>query len=92
MYVCMYVCASMNSKVFVAGGWSSIDFYRQDTEAYNPSTNEWQLMAELTIPRFSSSMVCFEGRLFVFGGTTYTERDGMIRALTVEMFHPESNV
>ena len=84
--------ASMNSKVFVAGGWSSIDFYRQDTEAYNPSTNEWQLMAELTIPRFSSSMVCFEGRLFVFGGTTYTERDGMIRALTVEMFHPESNV
>ena len=84
--------ASMNSKVFIAGGWSSIDFYLQNTEAYNPSTNEWQLMAELTIPRFSSSMVCFEGRLFVFGGTTYTERDGMIRALTVEMFHPESNV
>ena len=84
--------ASMNSKVFIAGGWSSIDFYLQNTEAYNPSTNEWQLMAELTIPRFGSSMVCFEGRLFVFGGTTYTDRDRMIRALTVEVFHPESNV
>lgn len=33
--------ASMNSKVFIAGGWSSIDFYLQNTEAYNPSTNEW---------------------------------------------------
>ena len=83
--------AAMNSKVFIAGGWNSRNRYVLLSEAFNLSTNEWQLIANLTIPRFNSSMVCFEGRLYVLGGITSVKGEGRIRTLAVEVFDSEIN-
>ena len=83
--------AAMNGKVFIAGGQRSRKHYILISEVYDPSSNEWQCMTNLTLPHFNASMVCFEGILFVLGGTTYTTSDGRTRTLKVEMFDPGIN-
>ena len=83
--------AAMNSKVFIAGGWNSRNRYILLSEAFNLSTNEWHVIANLTIPRFNSSMVCFEGRLYVLGGITSVKGEGRIRTSAVEVFDSEVN-
>ena len=80
---------AMNGKVFTAGGYGIGYNLLSSCEVYNPTTNEWQLMPSLKVPRCNASMVCFEERLYVLGGYTYTGR--FIRALTVEVFESERN-
>ena len=81
--------AVMNDKIYVAGG---IQMREQrcrllnTCEVYDPSTNEWHLMAELCVPRHSASMVCFNGALYVIGGVKFTGRE-----LSVEVFDSETN-
>ncbi|KAM7449341.1 hypothetical protein ABFA07_002717 [Porites harrisoni] len=87
--------AAMNDKIYIAGGQSS-SAYRglSSCEVYNPVTNEWQLMPGLKVPRYSASMVCFAGQLYVLGGTTITQRGvytQSTRALGVETFDFERN-
>ena len=41
----------------------------QTCEMYNISTNEWQLIGSLNVPRLNGSMVCLKGTLYVLGGT-----------------------
>lgn len=87
--------AAMNDKIYIAGGQSS-SAYRglSSCEVYNPATNEWQLMPGLKVPRYSASMVCFAGQLYVLGGTTITQRGvytQSTRALGVETFDFERN-
>ena len=85
--------AAMNDKVYIAGGLSSSNYEGLSScEVYNPATNEWQLMPGLKVPRYSASMVCFTGQLYVLGGTTITQRSHVhLRALGVEMFDFERN-
>ena len=85
--------AAMNDKVYIAGGLSSSNYEGLSScEVYNPATNEWQLMPGLKVPRYSASMVCFTGQLYVLGGTTITQRSHVhVRALGVEMFDFERN-
>ena len=83
--------AAMNRKLFTAGGWNSRNRYNLYSEVFNASTNEWQLIANLTIPRFNSSMVCFDGRLYVLGGITSVKGEGRIRTLAVQVFYSEIN-
>ena len=87
--------AAMNDKIYIAGGQSS-SAYRglSSCEVYNPATNEWQLMPGLKVPRYSASMVCFAGQLYVLGGTTVTQGGvytQSTRALGVETFDFERN-
>ena len=60
-------------------------------EVYNPSTNEWQRMGNLCVPRHSASMVCFSGRMYVIGGLKNTSKHYTTRELSVEMFDSETN-
>ena len=85
--------AAMNDKVYIAGGLSSSNYEGLSScEVYNPATNEWQLMPGLKVPRYSASMVCFTGQLYVLGGTTITQRSHVhVRPLGVEMFDFERN-
>ena len=85
--------AAMNGKIYIAGGTKSIWPYDvfSSCEVYNPATNEWQLMPSLKVPRHSASMVHFQGRLYVLGGTSVTVGCPPRRALTVEMFDSERN-
>ena len=84
----------MNGKIYVAGG---IQMTEQSCkllttcEVYDTSTNEWQLMASLQIPRHSASMVFFKGALYVIGGLKNTNNKSTARELSVEMFDCETN-
>ena len=86
--------AVMNDKIYVAGG---IQMREQrcrllnTCEVYDPSTNEWHLMAELCVPRHSASMVCFNGALYVIGGLKNTSNQVATRELSVEMFDSETS-
>ena len=85
--------AVMNDKIYVAGG---IQMREQrcrllnTCEVYDPSTNEWHLMADLCVPRHSASMVCFKGALYVIGGLKNTNDEVATRELSVEMFDSET--
>ena len=86
--------AAKNDKIYIAGGQSSSSYTCRrlsSCEVYNPATNEWQLMPSLNVPRYSASMVCFAGQLYVLGGIEITQRGVHKRALGVEMFDFESN-
>ena len=85
--------AAMNGKIYIAGGHSINSYFKllSSCEVYNSATNEWQVMPSLKVPRHSASMVCFQGRLYVLGGTSVTDGCSYTRALTVEMFDSERN-
>ena len=78
--------AAMNGKIYVAGGKQELHVGNSDLascEVYDPSTDEWQVMPSLNVPRYSASMVCFKGALYVVGGMKSVSECG---ELLVEMF------
>ena len=59
-------------KIFLAGGRQpghgrGIGECLNTCEMYNISTNEWQLIGSLELPRVYGSMVCLKGTLYVLG-------------------------
>ena len=83
--------AAMNGKIYVAGGLQrngQICRALKTCEVYNPSTDEWQVIPSLTVPRHSASMVCFKGALYVIGGMKDSLKS---RELSVEMFDSDAN-
>lgn len=78
----------MNDKIYVAGGIRTRhrSGLLDSCEVYDPSTDEWHLIASLCEPRHSASMVCFNGALYVIGGLKFTDRE-----LSVEVFDSETN-
>ena len=95
--------AAMNGKIYVAGGkqWDENllgERVLASCEVYDPSTDEWQVMPSLNVPRYSASMVCFKGALYVVGGLKSIGRS-KCGELSVEMFdsgvnewHKKSNI
>ena len=86
--------AAMNDKIYVAGGIQLREqrcILLNTCEVYDPSTNEWHLMAELCVPRHSASMVCFKEALYVIGGLKNTNNQVVTRELSVEMFDSETS-
>ena len=55
------------NKIFVAGGLRN-GTQLKACEICNISTNEWQLVANLNVPRCYGSMVCLNGKLYALGG------------------------
>ena len=81
--------AATNGKIYVAGGLQMKDGNPRalkSCEVYDPSTDEWQLIPNLKVPRYSANMVCFNGVLYVFGGLS----DKHSRELSVEVYDSES--
>ena len=86
--------AAMNDKIYVAGGIQMREqrcILLNTCEVYDPSTNEWHLMAGLCVPRHSASMVCFKEALYVIGGLKNTNNQVVTRELSVEMFDSETS-
>ena len=82
--------AALNGKIYVAGGMQRCEQFCRvlnTCEMYEPSTDKWQLMPSLNVPRHSASMVCFEGALYVLGGL----KDKHTRELSVEMYDFETS-
>ena len=88
--------AAMNDKVYVAGGKQRDptlligERVLASCEIYDPSTDEWQVMQSLCVPRYSASMVCFKGALYVVGGLKNTAKS-KCGELSVEMFDSDVN-
>ena len=83
--------AAMNEKIYVAGGLQKDDGNLRalnTCEVYSPSTDEWQVIPSLKVPRHSASMVCFKGTLYVIGGMKDSRKS---RELSVEMFDSDAN-
>ena len=83
--------AAMNGKIYVAGGMQKngeICTVLNTCEVYDPSTNEWQVMPNLEMPRCFASMVCFEEALYIIAGL---KDDSKSRELSVETFDSEKN-
>ena len=96
--------AAMNGKIYVAGGKQRDvtlpigERVLESCEIYDPSKDEWQVMPSLNVPRYSASMVCFKGALYVVGGLKNTAWS-KCGELSVEMFdssvnewHKKSNI
>ena len=86
---------AMNGKIYIAGGMQTDEeicrvLVNDTCEMYDPSTNEWQMMPSLNIPRHSSSMVCFQEALYVVGGLKNKNKHS--RELSVEVFDFMTNV
>ena len=60
--------ATANGKVYIAGGIGAGHSVLKSCEVYNETTNEWQFIARLTVPRYCGSMMCVEDTLYVLGG------------------------
>ena len=56
-------------KIFLAGGRKNWGSRLRTCEIFNISTNEWQLIGSLKVPRVDGSMMCLKGTLYVLGGT-----------------------
>ena len=82
---CAFGVATEN-KIFVTGGLRN-GTRLKTCEIYNISTNEWQLVANLNVPRFHGSMVCLNGKLYVLGGVNYRNQG----ELSVECFDPAND-
>ena len=83
--------AAMNGKIYVAGGMQENGFMHtvlSTCEVYNPSTNEWQMIPSLNVPRHSASMVCFKGALYVVGGSKSSRKS---TELSMEMYDSGEN-
>ena len=61
-------------KIFVAGGEGRGNKQLKSCEVYNISTNEWQFIGILNVPRSWGSMVCVNGTLYVLGGSQQYQR------------------
>ena len=57
-------------------------------EVYNISTNEWQFIGSLNVPRLWGNMVCVNGTLYVLGGSQSVCRS----EYTVESYNPRENL
>ena len=71
-------------KIFVAGGREDWTSCLETCEIFNISTNEWQFIGSLKVPREDGSMVCLKGTLYVLGGINVYERS----ELSVECYDP----
>ena len=71
-----------------SGGWQFRSLRTCEfVEMYNISTNEWQLIGSLKVPREGGSMVCLKGTLYVLGGTCSYGGSG----LSVDCYDPSED-
>ncbi|XP_078377831.1 kelch repeat and BTB domain-containing protein 12-like [Oculina patagonica] len=67
-----------NDQIFIAGGWGLVGVqdekvkFLKTCEVYNILTDEWQLIASLTLDRSFGSLVLVDETLYVLGGHSKT--------------------
>lgn len=82
---CSAFGVAVGQKIFIAGGYFLDDDFgivkrimSRTCEMYKMSTNEWQFIANLTIPRVRASMVCVDETLYVLGGSVKSQSGAII--------------
>ena len=80
---CSAFGVATQGKIFVGGGNDSGRNALKTCEMYNISTNRWQIIGNLNVPRSCGSMVCVNGTLYVLGGSQHYQYE-----YTVESYDP----
>ena len=67
---CALGVSKNEEKIFIAGGFGNSDAadLLKTCEVYNISTDEWQFIASLTVPRMWGKMVLIDEAIYVLGG------------------------
>ena len=59
---------------------------RKSVEYYNPDTNSWTIVADMSLARRNAGVAAVDGLLYVVGGD-----DGTINLSTVEVYAPRTD-
>lgn len=79
--------AVLADRLFIIGGRDEQVRYVNSVECYDPSTNEWKMVAPLIVGRFAGAACALNGSIYVVGG--HWQR-GFLG--TVERYDPEVNL
>lgn len=66
------MCAT-NGYLYAFGGWVGEDI-GGSIERYDPSTDQWSLIAKMAEPRFSMGIFAHQGLIYLVGGCTHSRR------------------
>ncbi len=78
--------AVISGKIYVAGG-DGPGMTQRETEVYDPTTNQWTVVAPMNLGRNHTAGVAINGRFYVVGG-----RPSAAAARALEVYDPATNV
>ena len=79
---------SKNEKIFIAGGTGSLRELLNSCEVYNISTDEWQAIASLTVPRVLGIVLLVDETLYLL---VEEIRKAFDSSINVECYDPEKD-
>lgn len=77
--------AVLDGFLYAVGGHDG-PLVRKSVEQYNPETNTWKSVSDMSFCRRNAGVVAHDGVLYVLGGD-----DGTSNLASVEIYHPESD-
>merc|ERR1712178_467711 len=78
-------CATVNSKIYVVGGFDGMDYFNS-VRSYDPVKKVWEEVAPMNSRRCYVSVAVLDGCIYAMGGF-----DGHVRQNTAERYTPASN-
>ena len=78
--------ATIDDKLYVVGGYSSGGNRLKSVERYDPVTNTWEAVAEMSTQRKMPCVAVLDGMLYAMGG-----HNGTNYLSSVERFDPATN-
>jgi alpha-tubulin suppressor-like RCC1 family protein len=77
----------MDGKLYFAGGYSGLA--SAVFESFDPSTGSWQTLPSLATARIGISMAAYNGKLYVFGGSTANGSNNKLDSM--EIYNSDTN-
>lgn len=78
--------AVLSGRLFVIGGSNQKSSFIKSVECYDPSTDEWEIVAPMRHQRQSAAACALNGFIYVFGG-----QDGEILLKSIERYDPRED-
>lgn len=75
----------LGNYLYAVGGHDG-PHVRKSVEFYNPDTNKWTAVADMSLARRNAGVAAVDGLLYVVGGD-----DGTINLSTVEVYSPRAD-
>lgn len=64
----MIAVATLDDKIYVAGGYNNSDGYLSSASVYDPQADAWSDIADMPVALGATAMAAANGKLYVFGG------------------------
>lgn len=69
-----FAAATMNGKIYVAGGWDSSGRALSNVECYDPINDAWSVKGPMKYARRNFSIVELNGKMYAIGFERHIER------------------